>query len=51
MVSFPFCFLQPGDKVMILPTVDDVKANELFPTIDRVGMPSGLNYVRTTTDY
>lgn len=42
----------PGEKVMILPTVDDAQADKLFNSeVDRVGMPSGINYVRTTTNY
>ncbi|KAF6215102.1 hypothetical protein GE061_009851 [Apolygus lucorum] len=42
----------PGEKVMILPTVSEDEANQLFPNgIDRVSMPSEKNYVRTTTDY
>ena len=42
----------PGEKVMILPTVTDQEADQLFPKgVERVGMPSGINYVRTTTDY
>lgn len=37
---------------MILPTVDEQKADQLFSkNIDRVGMPSGKNYIRTTTNY
>lgn len=37
---------------MILPDVTDAKADELFnKEVDRVGMPSGINYVRTTTNY
>lgn len=42
----------PGEKVMILPTVADADADKLFDNkVDRVGMPSGINYVRTTTNY
>lgn len=42
----------PGEKVMILPHVEEELADKLFPKgIDRVGMPSGQNYVRTTTNY
>jgi len=42
----------PGEKVMILPHVSDEDANKLFPGgIERVAMPSGISYVRTTTDY
>ncbi|XP_073987566.1 peroxiredoxin-6-like [Rhodnius prolixus] len=42
----------PGDKVMILPTVKDEDLPKLFPKgVDKVSMPSGQNYVRTTTDY
>lgn len=44
--------LQLGEKVMILPNVDEDAADEAFDKkIDRVGMPSGKNYVRTTTNY
>lgn len=43
---------KPGEKVMILPTVTDADADNLFDNkVDRVGMPSGINYVRTTTNY
>ncbi|XP_053988588.1 peroxiredoxin-6-like [Hylaeus volcanicus] len=42
----------PGEKVMILPTVKDEEIPKLFPGgVDRVTMPSGKVYVRTTTDY
>lgn len=42
----------PGEKVMILPTVSDAEAKKLFPGgIDVVNMPSGITYVRTTTNY
>ncbi|XP_063984455.1 peroxiredoxin-6-like [Diachasmimorpha longicaudata] len=42
----------PGDKVMILPTVKDEDLATLFPGgVDKVAMPSGKVYVRTTTDY
>jgi len=42
----------PGEKVMILPEVSEADADKLFPKgIDRVKMPSGNNYVRTTTNY
>jgi len=44
--------LQPGEKVMILPTVKEEDLPQLFPRgVDRVSMPSGKVYVRTTTDY
>lgn len=37
---------------MIVPNVSEEEADRLFPKgIDRVGMPSGINYVRTTTNY
>lgn len=49
--NYRICF-QPGEKVMILPDVSEDVANKTFPKgIDRVGMPSGKNYVRTTTNY
>ncbi|GLV34048.1 Peroxiredoxin 2540-1 [Carabus blaptoides fortunei] len=42
----------PGEKVMILPTVKDEELSKLFPGgVDKVAMPSGITYVRTTTDY
>ncbi|XP_046744104.1 peroxiredoxin-6-like isoform X1 [Diprion similis] len=42
----------PGEKVMILPTVKDADIPKLFPGgVDKVSMPSGKVYVRTTTDY
>ncbi|XP_055921003.1 peroxiredoxin-6-like [Eupeodes corollae] len=42
----------PGTKVMILPTVTDEDAKKLFPKgFDKVSMPSGVNYVRTTENY
>ncbi|XP_017037049.1 peroxiredoxin-6 [Drosophila kikkawai] len=42
----------PGTKVMILPTVTDEEAHKLFPKgFDKVSMPSGVNYVRTTENY
>ncbi|KAL5278289.1 TPX4 family protein [Megaselia abdita] len=42
----------PGTKVMILPHVSDIEAEKLFPGgIDKVSMPSGGNYIRTTEKY
>ncbi|CAD7080806.1 unnamed protein product [Hermetia illucens] len=42
----------PGTKVVIDPSVPDEEAKELFPGgIEFVTMPSGQNYVRTTTHY
>ncbi|XP_012283031.1 peroxiredoxin-6 [Orussus abietinus] len=42
----------PGDKVMILPTVEEEELSKLFPKgVDKVCMPSGKVYVRTTTNY
>jgi len=44
--------LQPGEKVMILPTVKEEDLPKLFPGgVDHVSMPSGKVYVRTTTNY
>lgn len=53
MIDRYFGIFQPGEKVMILPTVDEKTADKVFTEegIDRVGMPSGKNYVRTTTNY
>jgi len=37
---------------MILPSVKDSEAELLFPnSVDKVSMPSGNNYVRTTEKY
>jgi len=42
----------PGTKVMIVPSVKDEDLPKLFPKgVEKVKMPSGVNYVRTTTDY
>lgn len=42
----------PGTKVMILPSVTDAEADKLFPGgVDKVSMPSGGNYIRTTEMY
>ncbi|KAJ8918151.1 hypothetical protein NQ315_011608 [Exocentrus adspersus] len=42
----------PGEKVMILPTVGEDEIRRLFPGgVDTVTMPSGVTYVRTTTNY
>lgn len=44
--------MQPGNKVMIQPDVTDEEANKLFPKgYEKVSLPSGLDYVRTTEDY
>lgn len=52
-INFLPCDLsQPGEKVMIVPAIKDEDLSELFPNgVDRVSMPSGKVYVRTTTDY
>lgn len=43
---------KPGDKVMIHPAVKDDQLSELFPKgVELVDMPSGVSYVRFTTDY
>lgn len=37
---------------MIHPNVDDELVDEMFPKgVERVSVPSGKNYMRTTTDY
>lgn len=42
----------PGTKVMIVPSVKEEDIPDLFPNgIERISMPSGKTYVRTTTDY
>ena len=47
-----FVLFQPGTKVMILPSVKDEDLPKLFPKgVEKVSMPSGVTYVRTTTDY
>lgn len=45
-------YSQPGTKVLILPDVQDEELLKLFPKgVDKVNMPSGISYVRSTTDY
>jgi peroxidase len=42
----------PGEKVMILPGVEQSEIEKTFPKgLDDVEMPSGRVYIRTTTDY
>lgn len=42
----------PGEKVMILPGVDQKQIEKIFPNgLDEVKMPSGKVYIRTTTNY
>ncbi|VVC39590.1 Thioredoxin-like fold,Peroxiredoxin, AhpC-type,Alkyl hydroperoxide reductase subunit C/ Thiol [Cinara cedri] len=42
----------PGEKVMILPSVDDKDLNALFPNgHEKCSMPSSINYLRMTSDY
>ncbi|XP_017777782.1 PREDICTED: peroxiredoxin-6-like [Nicrophorus vespilloides] len=42
----------PGEKVMVVPSVKDEDIEKLFPGgVDKVCMPSGVSYVRTTTNY
>lgn len=42
----------PGEKVMILPGVDQTEIDKIFPKgLEEVEMPSGRVYIRTTTDY
>lgn len=42
----------PGSEVMILPDVSDAEAEKLFPEgINRILMPSGGDYIRTTEKY
>jgi hypothetical protein len=44
--------LQMGKEVMVLPEVEDEELPKLFPRgVEKVRMPSGIAYVRTTTDY
>ena len=39
-------------KAMIVPSITDAEAEKLFPKgFDKVNMPSGVNYVRTTENY
>ncbi|XP_055300974.1 peroxiredoxin-6-like [Sitodiplosis mosellana] len=42
----------PGDIVLISPHIDDTLVDRVFPRgIDRLEMPSGKGYIRTTTNY
>jgi hypothetical protein len=47
------CLLfQMGKDVMVEPEVDDEDLPKLFPRgVEKVRMPSGIAYVRTTRDY
>jgi hypothetical protein len=47
------CLLfQMGKEVMVEPEVDDEDLPKLFPRgVEKVRMPSGIAYVRTTRDY
>lgn len=40
--------IQPGDSVMIQPTVPDEEVATLFPQITIVALPSGKGYMRKT---
>lgn len=40
--------LQPGQSVMIQPSVNDEEAEKLFSKITVVALPSGNNYIRQT---
>jgi hypothetical protein len=44
--------LQMGNEVMVPPEVEDKDLPRLFPRgVEKVRMPSGIAYVRTTRDY
>lgn len=37
---------------MIVPHIDDELVDKIFPKgVERLGLPSGKNYLRTTTNY
>jgi hypothetical protein len=41
-----------GNEVMVVPEVEDEDLPKLFPHgVEKVRMPSGIAYVRTTRDY
>ena len=39
-----------GQDVVVLPNVSDEDADELFPSVQRIALPSGKNYLRMTAD-
>lgn len=44
--------MQPGEKVMILPNATEDQVSKAFPNgVDVTSVPSGLQYLRTATDY
>ena len=44
--------LQPGTKVMVVPSASDEEIKKVFPEgLEAVKMPSDKCYVRTTTNY
>ncbi|XP_004522529.1 peroxiredoxin-6-like [Ceratitis capitata] len=42
----------PGSKVMLIPSVTDEEAKKFFPNgFNKIKLPSGKNYLRTTENY
>lgn len=49
---YSFSKKKPGEKVMIVPHIDDELVDRIFPKgVERIGIPSGKNYLRTTDNY
>nr|QKV27647.1 peroxiredoxin 6 [Mimachlamys nobilis] len=42
---------EPKKKAMVVPSLSDEKATELFPNFDKVSVPSGKGYIRLTDKY
>jgi len=40
----------PGAKCMVLPTIPDAQARDMFPSVDYVDVPSGKKYLRMVDD-
>lgn len=48
-VALCFGLFQPGDKVMVIPSLSDAEAASLFPNgVTTKAMPSGKSYLRYT---
>lgn len=48
-VALRFGLFQPGDKVMVIPSLSDAEAASLFPNgVTTKAMPSGKSYLRYT---
>ena len=46
LTVFVSIFLQPGDRVMVVPSLSKSEATEQFPGYETVELPSGKEYLR-----